>query len=67
MPNHTKLEFDTLTSLRISYIIIIIIQILVRQTKIENFTIKNLNTFFIFLNKFIFILLVNTVFYIFKI
>ena len=49
MPNHTKLEFDTSTFLRISYIIIIIIiiiQILVRQTKIENFTIKNINIFF---------------------
>ena len=47
MPNHTKLEFDTLT-LRISYSIIIIIQIEVIQTKIENFTIKNLNIFFLF-------------------
>ena len=52
MSNHTKLEFDTLTSLRISYsiiiiIIIIIIQIEVGQTKIKNFTIKNLNIFFI--------------------
>ena len=48
MPNHTKLEFDTLTSLRISYSIniIIIIQIEVRQTKIENFTIKKLNIYF---------------------
>ena len=51
MSNHTKLEFDTLTSLRISYgiiIIIIIIQIEVGQTKIKNFTIKNLNIFFIY-------------------
>ena len=50
MSNHTKLEFDTLTSLRISYIIIIIIiiiiQIEVGQTKIKNFTIKNLNIYF---------------------
>ena len=49
MSNHTKLEFDTLTSLRISYsiiIIIIIIQIEVGQTKIKDFTIKNLNIFF---------------------
>ena len=50
MSNHTKLEFDTLTSLRISnsiiIIIIIIIQIEVGQTKIKNFTIKNLNIFF---------------------
>ena len=50
MSNHTKLEFDTLTSLRISYIIIIIIiiQIEVGQTKIKNFMIKNLNIFFIY-------------------
>ena len=52
MSNHTKLEFDTLTSLSISYsiiiIIIIIIQIEVGQTKIKNFTIKNLNIFFIY-------------------
>ena len=48
MPNHTKLEFDTLTSLRIYYSIIIIIQIEVRQIKIENFTIKNSNIFFIY-------------------
>ena len=50
MPNHTKLEFDTLTSLSISYIIIIVIVIviIVRQTKIENFMIKNLNIFFIY-------------------
>ena len=47
MSNHTKLEFDTLTSLRISYSIIIIIQIEVGQTKIKNFMIKNLNIFFI--------------------
>ena len=52
MSNHTKLEFDTLTSLRISDIIIIIIiiniiiQIEVGQTKIKDFTIKNLNIFF---------------------
>ena len=47
MPNHTKLEFDTLTSLRISNsIIIIIIQIEVRQTKIENFTIKKIKYIF---------------------
>ena len=48
MSNHKKLEFDTLTSLRISYsiIIIIIIQIEVGQTKIKNFTIKNLNIYF---------------------
>ena len=48
MSNHTKLEFDTLTSLRISYSIIIIIQIEVQQTKIKNFMIKNLNIFFIY-------------------
>ena len=46
MPNHTKLEFDTLTSLRISNSIIIIIQIEVRQTKIENFTIKKIKYIF---------------------
>ena len=46
MPNHTKLEFDTLTSLRISNSIIIIIQIEVRQTKIENFMIKKIKYIF---------------------
>ena len=45
MPNHTKHELDTLTSLRISNSIIII-QIEVRQTKIENFTNKKIKYIF---------------------